>query len=61
MSQLPEQILNPQGTPFNDLYGQAIPMINPSQFPAQIQPAMTQPQNLPANPGAEDQKNQESN
>ena len=61
MSQLPEQILNPQGTPFNGLYGQAIPMINPSQFPAQIQPAMPQPQNLPANPGADDQKNQESN
>ena len=61
MSQLPEQILNQQATPFNNLYGQPIPMINAPQFPAQIQPAITQPQNMPANPGAEDQKNQESN
>lgn len=61
MSQLPEQILNQQGTPFNGLYGQGMPMINPPQFPAQIQPAIPQAQNMPANPGAEDQKNQESN
>ena len=61
MSQLPEQILNQQATPFNGFMGQAIPMINPSQFPAQIQPAIAQPQNMAVNPGAEDQKNQESN
>ena len=40
MSQLPEQILKQQATPFNSLYGQAIPMINPPQFPGQIQPAI---------------------
>ena len=56
MSQLPEQILNQQATPFNGLYGQAIPMINPTQFPGQIQQPITQPQNMPMNNRAEDQK-----
>ena len=61
MSQLQDQILNQANAPFTGLMGQPMNMINAPQFPGQIPNPIAQPQNMPLNIGAEDQKNQESN